>query len=96
MFDYFRNCSGNPHHVCCEDRLAKSMYDHCQSDDLDLHPRSQVRLKLDYSLTCNISDNINAITFKLGMTVDLYTTSHPKEIHILYNLLLRSDKQSRL
>ena len=34
--------------------------------------RSQVALKLDYFLTCNIPDNIEAITFKLGMTVDLY------------------------
>ena len=57
-------------------------YDHCQSDDLDLHSshpdmifavdwalrtnyrsiylhsRSQMRLILDYFLTCNISDNI--------------------------------------
>ena len=40
-----------------------------QSDDPDLHSRSHVRLKLDYFLTCNISDNIEAITFKLGMAV---------------------------
>ena len=32
------------------------IYRTCQSDDLRL--RSQVRLKLDYFLTCNISDNI--------------------------------------
>ena len=31
-------------------------------DDLDLHSKSQVRLKLDYFLTCNISDNIQAMT----------------------------------
>ena len=42
------------HQVCC---LTKGLYDHCQSDDLDLHLRSQVLLKLDYFLTC-ISDNI--------------------------------------
>ena len=52
--------------------VTKGLYDHCQSDDLDLHSRSQVRLQLDIFLTCNISDNIQAITFKLGMTVDLW------------------------
>ena len=38
------------HHVCCEDTSpTKGLYDHyCQSDDRDLHSRSQVRLKLDY------------------------------------------------
>ena len=72
MFDYFRNYSSNAHQVCCEDSPTKGLYDHCQSDDLDLHSRSQVRLKSGYFLTCNISDNISAITFKLGMTVDLY------------------------
>ena len=49
----------------------KVYMNHCQSDDIDLHSRSQVCLKLDYFLTCNISDNIEAIAFKLGMTVDL-------------------------
>ena len=39
-------------------RLKVCNYDHCQSDDLDLHTRSQVRLKRDYVLTCNVSDNI--------------------------------------
>ena len=29
-------------------------YDHCQSDDLDLRSRSQVRLKRDYLLPCKI------------------------------------------
>ena len=32
----------------------------------------QVRLKLDYLLTCNTSDNNIVITFKLGMTIDLW------------------------
>ena len=31
-------------------------FDYCQSDDLDLHSRSQDCLKLDYFLTCSISD----------------------------------------
>ena len=35
--------------------------------------QSQVRLKHDYFLTCNISDDIYANAFKLGMAVDLYT-----------------------
>ena len=38
----------------------------CVSDDLALHSRSQMHLKLDYFLTCNISGNI---TLKLGTTV---------------------------
>ena len=33
--------------VCCEDSLVKGLDDHCQSDDLDLHSRSEVHLKLD-------------------------------------------------
>ena len=48
-----------------------------QSDDLNLHSRSQLRLKLDKCLTCTIivkilSNNIeaNIMAFKLGMTVD--------------------------
>ena len=53
MFDYFRNCSSNAHEVCFEDSPTKGLYDHCQSNDLDLHPKSQVHLKLDYFLTCN-------------------------------------------
>ena len=54
------------------DSPTKVLYDHCQSNDLDLHSRSQVRLKLDYFLTCNISDNVEVISFILGMTVDLW------------------------
>ena len=46
------------HQVCCEDIPAKDLYDNCQSDDPDLHSRSQVRLKPDYFLTGNISDNV--------------------------------------
>ena len=59
MFDYFRIYSSNTHHVCCEYSPTKGLHDHCQSDDLDLHSRSQVRLKRDYYLICNISDNYN-------------------------------------
>ena len=72
MFGYFRNNSNNARHVSCEDSPTKGLYDHCQSDDLELHSRSQVRLKLDYFSYSNIPDNIYAITFKLGMTVDLW------------------------
>ena len=63
--------SSNAHQVCCEHRPTKGLYDQCQSDDLDLHSRSLVRLKLNY-LICNILDNISAITFKLGLIVDLW------------------------
>ena len=45
----------------------KVYYDHCQTDVLDIHSRSQVRLKRDYFLACNISDNV-----KIGMTVDSF------------------------
>ena len=49
--------------------------DHCQSNDLGLHSRSQKHLKLDYFLTYNIYlghyTHWLSITFKLGMKVDL-------------------------
>ena len=48
----------NAHHVFCEHSPIKGQYGRCQFDDLDLHSRSQVRLKLDYFLTCNITGNI--------------------------------------
>ena len=69
MFNYYQYSiisetvrSSNARQVRCEDSLSKCLYDHCQSDDLDLHSKSQMRLELDYLLTCNISDNIEAIT----------------------------------
>ena len=68
----FKTYSSNDNEVCCEDSPTKGLNDHCQTDDLVLHSRSQVRLKLDYFLICNISDNISAITFTLGMTIDLW------------------------
>ena len=34
------------------------LYDHCQSNDLELHSRSQVCVKLDYFVMYKISDNI--------------------------------------
>ena len=61
MFDYFRNCSSSAHQVYCEDSPTKGLFEHCQSDDLDLHSRSHVHLKLDDFLACNILDNILAI-----------------------------------
>ena len=39
---------------------------HYQSDDLDLHSKSHVRLRL---LTCSISGGVWAVAFTLGMTV---------------------------
>ena len=71
MFDFFfRNFSSN--HVSCEDNPTKVLYDHCRYDDLGLHSRSQMRLKLDYFSTCKISDSIWATTLKLGMLVYLF------------------------
>ena len=75
MFNPFTNISSNAHHVCCEYSPTKGLHDHCQSDDLDLHSRSQVHLKLDYLLTYNILDinrYLSYITLKLGMTVVLW------------------------
>ena len=60
----------------------KVYYDHCQSNDLDLHVRSQVRLKLDF-LTCNISDNIEAIS----ITISLLHSNLPQRC-IAYILML--------
>ena len=82
MFDYFKNRSSNDRQVFCEDSPTKGLYDHCQSDDLDLRSRSQVRLKRDYFLICNISDNISAIIFKRGMTVDLLVPYMPMLVSI--------------
>ena len=71
MFDYFRNYSSNTHQVYCDDHPTKSLYDRCQSDDLDLHSMSHLRLKLDKCLMCShISDSIYAMAFKLSMMVD--------------------------
>ena len=49
--------------------------------------RSQVRFKLDYVLICNISDNIYAITFKLGVTTSrlmdaLYAHAHFDDLEL--------------
>ena len=37
MFDYFRNCSSNAHHFCCEDSPTNGFIPSAQADDLDLH-----------------------------------------------------------
>ena len=58
MFDYFKNCSRITYQACYEDSPTNGQYDHYQSDDLDLHSRSQVRLKLDNFLTNNIRTNM--------------------------------------
>ena len=72
MFDYFRNSLRRAHEVCCEGSPTKGLYDNCQYGDLDLHSRSQVHLKCDYFLIRHISYNSYAITFTLGMTVDVW------------------------
>ena len=48
IFDYFRNYLSNSHQVCCADNPTIGRYDHCPSDDRDLHSRSQVCRSLDY------------------------------------------------
>ena len=76
MFDYFRNCLSNPHHVCCQDNPTEGRQNLCQPDVLVLHPRSKLRLKRDTFLICYltviISDNISAVEFKLVIMIDLY------------------------
>ena len=60
----------NAHQVSLENSPTKSLVDHRQSEDLDLHSRSQVRLKLDYlkKKILAISRTIfKAITFKLDI-----------------------------
>ena len=74
MFGYFINCSNSPHQVFCEDSPTKGLYViFFQSDDLALHSRSQLHLKLDKIMCYNsyISNNIYAMASKLGMMVDL-------------------------
>ena len=72
MFEYFRNRSSNAHEVCCEDSLTKSVYMTIASLMTLTFTQGHICLKLDYFLTCNISDNIEAIKFILGTTVDLW------------------------
>ena len=83
MCDDFRNYSSNAHQDCSEDSPTKGF------NYLDLHSRSQVCIKLDHFLTCNVSDTISAIciTFKLGMMVDLcmayiYVHAHVEDLEL--------------
>ena len=54
MFDYFRNCSSNAHYDCVKIARPKVYIIFFQFDDLNLHSRSQLRLKHDNSFTCTI------------------------------------------
>ena len=42
---------------------------------------------LIYFLTCNISDNILTITFKLGMTVEVWVPYKPMLVSLTFTLL---------
>ena len=56
MFDYSGTIEAMPMKFAVKTvRLKVYM---AMSDDLDLHSRSHVHLKLNYFLTCNVSDNI--------------------------------------
>ena len=73
---HFRNCSSNAHQIRCEDSPTKGIF--CQSSDLALHSLSQLRLELDNVVTCGIiavsrTINIEPMTFKFGMNIDLCT-----------------------
>ena len=50
---------------------TKGLYDHRQSNDLDLHSRSQLHLKIDNFFTCTIIVIPRTVAFKLRMMVDL-------------------------
>ena len=82
MFDYFRNYS-MPIKFTVKIVRLKVYYNHCQSDDLDLHARSQVCLKC--VSTCNISENI----LSHCMTVDLCT------VYMLISMTLTTFKKAR-
>ena len=78
MFDYFKNYSNNAHQVCCEDSPTKGLYGHCSPMTLTIHSRSQVRLKLDYFLTCNIFRHY------LSYYIQTWHDSRLKQWHIIY------------
>ena len=73
MFDYVINYSSNAHQVSREHSPTKGLYNHCQTDDIDLQSKSQVRMKHDYILLAISRTMLKAIAFKPGMTVDLLT-----------------------
>ena len=81
MFDFFRKCSSNPHHVCCEGNFTKgrlNVYNNIlfsQSDDLALRSRSQLHLRLEHFFGLNSYYNSHfldsiAVAFKLDIRVD--------------------------
>ena len=62
-FDYFRHFSNNVHRACCRDSTAKVLSNlQSQSDDLALHPRSKLRLRLAKFFylyyNSNVSDSV--------------------------------------
>ena len=66
VFGYSNHFSSNAHQVCCEVSPTTGVHKLCQSDELDLYSRSQLRLKLDtlfYLLfKSNMSDNIEGLS----------------------------------
>ena len=71
---YFRHCLINAHHVCCEDIGLKICIIFSQSDDLDLHSRSQLYLKLTKVLLVGLLYKKylrQAMAFTFGTTVCL-------------------------
>ena len=48
MFDNFRYLPSKPYYICCEESPTNGIYDHCQSNDHDLHARIQVSLNVEY------------------------------------------------
>ena len=70
---YFKNYSSNDHHVRCEDSPTKGLIVTTASPMTltFIQDHKCASMFSDYFLTCNISNNIQAITSKLGMTVDL-------------------------
>ena len=96
MFDYYRS-SRNAHQVCCEDSLTKGLYYNlCQSDDLDLHFRSQLRLKLDFCLICRLIAISQYLIYGIQTWHDgrlimhgIYTPAHFDDLHLDFKTSVR-------
>ena len=81
MFNHFRNCSSNPHHVYCEDSPTKGL------DNLfsyDLIDEAKVCLSVCGSLASDFSETIEVVIITLGML----TTSDMAMHHVLIMLTL--------
>ena len=82
-----------PIKFCCENSPTKGLYDHCQSDDLDLHSRSQVHLiimSLSLPKTFEWSGHV-CLSFTLGNTLSNYLACCLRKQNLCYRSI---NKQS--